>query len=150
MQHAIEIRHNFESGHRLPHLPGKCQNLHGHSFLATVTIAANRLNSGIVVDYGEAKAWLRSWIDANWDHGLILGEADPLVEFMTGMGKVYDFPGWPTVENLAQHLGERTDVWCRERNSLGHVPHLICTNVHVQETAVNAATWTNPTTTDRL
>jgi 6-pyruvoyltetrahydropterin/6-carboxytetrahydropterin synthase len=146
MSNSITIRHNFEAGHRLPHLPGKCQSLHGHSFWAEVTIEAQgRLHEGIAVEYGEAKAFLRSWIDANWDHGLILGEDDPLLLMLSNHGKVYSMgPDWPTVETLAEHLALRVDVWCTERNrspSRGDLPAIRCTRVRIQETHVNAAEW---------
>jgi 6-pyruvoyltetrahydropterin/6-carboxytetrahydropterin synthase len=29
---SVTIRHSFEAGHRLAHIPGKCQSLHGHSW----------------------------------------------------------------------------------------------------------------------
>lgn len=154
MSNAITIRHNFEAGHRLPHLEGKCQSLHGHSFWAEVTLEAqSRLHQGIAVEYGEAKAFLRSWIDANWDHGLILGDDDPLVPILAEHGKVATLPDfrWPTVENLAQSLGERVDTWCSEHNrermvstnsNTRNLPPIRCTRVRIQETHVNAAEWT--------
>lgn len=144
--HTIEIRHNFESAHRLPHLEGKCQSIHGHSFWVTATLAAETLDQGIAVEYADAKAYLRGWIDHHWDHGSILGERDPLVEPLMDAGcKVFAFPGWPTVEALAQYLGR--DVlasFCRTINldpDRGTRPVIRVVRVHVQETHVNAASW---------
>lgn len=149
MSHTIVVRHNFEAGHRLPHLPGKCQSLHGHSFWATVTIEVAELpQNGIVVDYGTAKRFLRGWIDEEWDHGLILGSEDPLAHALRQHGKVYTVPGWPTVETLAWHLAETTKKWCAGGVDLAleptldlQTPELRCTRVHIQETHVNAAEW---------
>lgn len=154
MSNSIIIRHNFESGHRLPHLEGKCQSLHGHSFWAEVTIEAQgRLHEGIAVEYGEAKAFLRGWVDDNWDHGLILGDADPLLPVLEQHGKVYTVhqvasgrvvQWWPTVENLAAHLGMIVDRWCTDHNrdpGRGDLPVIRCTRVRIQETQVNAAEW---------
>jgi 6-pyruvoyltetrahydropterin/6-carboxytetrahydropterin synthase len=56
MTHLVTIRHNFETAHRLPHLPGKCQSLHGHSWWAEVTVAASELSrGGLVVEFGALK-----------------------------------------------------------------------------------------------
>jgi 6-pyruvoyltetrahydropterin/6-carboxytetrahydropterin synthase len=146
MSNSITIRHNFEAGHRLPHLEGKCQSLHGHSFWAEVTIEAQgRLHEGIAVEYGEAKAFLRGWIDREWDHGLILGAADPLVPILQPHGKVFVFPSPPTVESLAFYLGEVVvGPWCTDHNrdpQRGDLPAIRCTRVRIQETHVNAAEW---------
>lgn len=147
MSNSITIGHNFEAGHRLPHLEGKCQSLHGHSFWADVTIEAQgRLHEGIAVEYGQAKAFVRHWIDSGWDHGLILGEADPLVPILQPHGKVYVLPNgkWPTVETLAEYLATMVDSWCTTWNrdpSRGDLPAIRCTRVRIQETHVNAAEW---------
>jgi 6-pyruvoyltetrahydropterin/6-carboxytetrahydropterin synthase len=166
--HSISIRHNFEAAHRLPHLKGKCQSVHGHSFWAEVTIGTDvRLPaSGIVVEYAEAKQFVRNWIDRFWDHGILLGAQDPLVKAAKAgeyagasdvtdlLGKTYLFGGrlagdWPTVETLAWHLGVIVANWCRDRNVPNverdtRGPHLVCEQVTIRETAVNAATWINP------
>jgi len=148
MAHTIEIRHNFESAHRLPHLPGKCVNLHGHSFWMTATIEAPTLDRGITVDYGQAKAYVRKWIDLEWDHGTILGGDDPLARVLTGLGlKVYTLPPgeWPTVEHLAHVLGGWVETFCHDLNrdrDRGNRPTLHVRRIHLQETHVNAATWT--------
>lgn len=149
--HSISIRHNFEAAHRLPHLEGKCQSIHGHSFWAEVTIGTDvRLpESGIVVEYGDVKAFVRQWIDDRWDHATILGELDHLLNLLTAHGKVYRIGGWPTVETLAWHLGGVVNDWCRNRNRdpdnlTRNLPHILCESVTIRETAVNAATWINP------
>lgn len=145
--HSITIRHNFEAGHRLPHLPGKCQSLHGHSFWAEVEIQGQCTDDdGILVEYAEAKRYLRKWVDDNWDHGLILGEEDPLVAILMPHGKVYVLHGlWPTVETLALALGSTMEGWCHDRNRdpIGRQtkPTIHVRRCTITETSVNAATW---------
>jgi queuosine biosynthesis protein QueD len=48
----------FEASHVLPNHPGKCSNLHGHSWVLTVSIKGDiDPNTGMVADYGDlAKA----------------------------------------------------------------------------------------------
>lgn len=152
--HAVTVKHNFETAHRLPHLAGKCVSLHGHSWWASITIAAPTLSAaGTVVEFGPFKRHLRAWIDSNLDHGTMLGVDDPLYGPLLYEGcKVYQFGGpdphgyaqglsWPTVENVATVLARVaadivgvTDV----------PPGAHVASVTVRETHVNAATWSAP------
>jgi 6-pyruvoyltetrahydropterin/6-carboxytetrahydropterin synthase len=139
--HAVSIRHNFETGHRLPHLPGKCQSLHGHSWWAEVTVEAPALAGGLVVEFGPFKQQIRRWIDEHLDHGLMLGPSDPLLPLLAQHGKVHQVPGWPTVENVAALIARVADD---ALDGLVRAPGARVTRVHVSETHVNAATWTAP------
>lgn len=151
---GITVRHNFETAHRLPQLGGKCQSLHGHSWWVEVTVEAPALApDGTVVEFGEFKAALRTWIDHYLDHGTMLGFADPLVPMLIAEGcKVAVFgrhdPSmgadicsdlrWPTVENVAVLLGRVATITLADciRATDAQV-----VAVHVEETHVNAATW---------
>jgi 6-pyruvoyltetrahydropterin/6-carboxytetrahydropterin synthase len=137
--HGVTVRHNFETGHRLPHLPGKCQSLHGHSWWAEVTVEAPELGNGMVVEFGPFKQRLRRWIDEHLDHGLMLGPDDPLLPLLAPHGKVHQVPGWPTVENVAALIGQVAGDVLEE---LSRAYGARVTRVRVSETHVNAATWT--------
>jgi 6-pyruvoyltetrahydropterin/6-carboxytetrahydropterin synthase len=140
MSHLVTVRHNFETAHRLPHLPGKCQALHGHSWWAEVTVAAPALSpDGLVVEFGPLKKQLRAWIDEHLDHGAMLGAADPLLPVLRAHGsKVYEIEEWPTVEATAELLAHVAQAVLEDlvRAEGAHV-----SRVHVAETHVNAATW---------
>ncbi|OXM69641.1 6-pyruvoyl trahydropterin synthase family protein [Amycolatopsis vastitatis] len=140
MASTVTISHNFESAHRLPHLPGKCISLHGHSWWAEVTVTAPSPDEdGVVVEFGPLKKALRAWIDDHLDHGVLLGPTDPLVPLLRQHNcKVYEVPGWPTVENMAAHLA---DVVAELLGELEHVPGARVTAVEVRETHVNQAGW---------
>jgi 6-pyruvoyltetrahydropterin/6-carboxytetrahydropterin synthase len=139
--HAVTVRHNFETAHRLPHLPGKCQSLHGHSWWASVTAEAAELAAGTVVEFGAFKTGLRSWIDTHLDHGSMLGPDDPLVPVLLANGcKVHEVPGWPTVENVAAMLGHVAAAVLEDINP--RAPGTRIVQVRVMETHVNEATWT--------
>ncbi|MGW7708282.1 6-pyruvoyl trahydropterin synthase family protein [Streptomyces sp. NPDC054771] len=140
MPHAVTIRHNFESGHRLPHLPGKCQSLHGHSWWAEVTAEAPTLAGGLVVEFGPLKKALRRWIDEHLDHGLMLGPDDPLLPVLAPYGmKIHQVPGWPTVEHVAALIARVAE---NSLQDLVRAPDARITQVRVSETHVNTATWT--------
>ncbi|MFW5415830.1 6-carboxytetrahydropterin synthase [Nocardiopsis sp. CNT-189] len=154
LRHGVTVRHNFETAHRLPHLSGKCENLHGHSWWAEVSVAAPELSAGTVVEFGAFKSGLRAWIDANLDHGAMLGADDPLAKALPDLGsRVYRFGAadpapaerfaaglpYPTVEAVAELLGR---VAADLLGSLDTAPGARLRSVHVQETHVNRAEWT--------
>ena len=119
-RHGVTVRHNFETAHRLPHLGGKCTNLHGHSWWVEVSAVAPTLDSGTVVEFGTFKSALRSWIDTYLDHGAMLGFDDPMAKLLADHGsKLFRFGApdplpaeepasdlpHPTVEAVAVLLG---------------------------------------------
>ncbi|MFF4900469.1 6-pyruvoyl tetrahydropterin synthase family protein [Streptomyces sp. NPDC001068] len=136
----MTVKHNFETAHRLPHLPGKCTSLHGHSWWAEVTVAAPDLSTtGLVVEFGAFKKELRAWIDQYLDHGAMLGSKDALLPVLRAHGsKVYEVTSWPTVEATAELLAQVAGdiLFDLEHASGAHV-----SRVHVTETHVNGATW---------
>jgi 6-pyruvoyltetrahydropterin/6-carboxytetrahydropterin synthase len=143
--HAVTVKHNFETGHRLPMLPGKCQSLHGHSWWCEVTIAGPLNSDGILVDFGALKAGIRSWVDEHLDHGLMLGARDPLLPVLEQAGKVFVFReldgAWPTVENVAQLIGRAAGGVL---SGLDAHPAVHVHACEVRETHVNSATWLAP------
>lgn len=152
MANTVTVKHNAELGHRLYPLGGKCSSLHGHSWYIEVTVQGE-LQDGvpIIVDFGSLKKDLRTFVDENLDHGLALGYGDPLLaSIIDDGGKVFIFGNekwdgphenkleeyaedlkWPTVEAMSILIA-------RVMKSFGHN----VVRVHVSETAVNAATWT--------
>ncbi|MEV0016673.1 6-pyruvoyl trahydropterin synthase family protein [Streptomyces tendae] len=140
MSHAVTVRHNFETGHRLPHLPGKCQSLHGHSWWAEIAVTAPELSAGgLVVEFGPFKKELRTWIDQHLDHGTMLGAQDPLLPLLAAHGcKTYMVDGWPTVEAVAELLAHVAQDALQD---LVRAQGAYVSRVHLQETHVNAATW---------
>lgn len=139
---SVTVRHNFETAHRLPHLQGKCQSLHGHSWWANVTVSAPDVAAGLVVEFGPFKTALRAWIDANLDHGSMLGPEDPLGPVLVAHGcKVRTVPGWPTVENVAAMIAAQAATILE---GLTRAPGAEVTCVRVTETHVNEAAWQAP------
>lgn len=72
----------IDAGHRVPGHEGKCASYHGHRYRFEVTIAtrAGGLDGcGRVVDFGDIKVFLGSWLDHEADHAMILRADDPLL-----------------------------------------------------------------------
>lgn len=79
----ITRKFEFDAGHRVHGHQGKCRHLHGHRYSALVTIHSLNLNElGMVLDFGDIKTIIGGWIDANWDHNLILFWEDPLARML--------------------------------------------------------------------
>ena len=69
---------DFCYGHRLLNYGGKCRHLHGHNGRAVIVMEGAELGPcDMLVDFAEIKAALRTWIDGELDHRMILCERDP-------------------------------------------------------------------------
>lgn len=153
MTHTVVLNHTFETAHRLPQLEGKCVSLHGHSWSVEVGISAPApTRDGTVVEFGEFKGAMRTWIDDQLDHGTMLGAGDPLISdlarahckvFVFGVGEAVRLP-WPTVENVAELLA-RVAQACLDNLVPYDATHsdAVVTQVTVTETANNSVTY-NP------
>jgi 6-pyruvoyl-tetrahydropterin synthase len=144
---SIDVTHNAEIAHRLMNLPGKCQNIHGHSLQITLTLFGELNGNGILegLDFGTIQGAFRSYIDRNYDHHLLLNENDPFAgkffrisddevdnsNVLTLPGLVV-FPNDPTTENLAKWIAEWASVvWLVRPIS-----------VSIRETNTNGASYT--------
>lgn len=123
---TITRKLEFDSGHRVLGHEGKCRYLHGHRYVAEVTVHAPGLDElGRVVDFGVIKEVVGGWINDNWDHNMILHPDDPLATVWSGKktilgtqlfeGQIAELFGGkqpyimpsdknPTAENLAKEL----------------------------------------------
>lgn len=69
----ISKQFHFQAAHRLPEHDGKCQRLHGHSWVATVIFRRVFLNgngpkTGMLVDFGDIKNIVQPIVDEKLDH----------------------------------------------------------------------------------
>jgi len=99
---------DFCYGHRLLNYSGKCRHLHGHNARVLITIEASQLDElGMVLDFGDIKRVINTWIDENLDHRMILCRDDPMVRMFQEMGEpLYVIDDNPTAENIAKLIGE--------------------------------------------
>ncbi|MEL6179064.1 MAG: 6-carboxytetrahydropterin synthase [Myxococcota bacterium] len=143
--HTISIRHNFETAHRLssPNAPTKCQSIHGHSWWVELTIEGSQLDdNGMLIEFGALKRAWRHFLDQHLDHHLAVRQGDPVVaalrEVMPDM-RILELPFDPTTEALAHWLYQRAAAMVHDLN-----PSLRVQRIHIQETAVNAASYAPP------
>lgn len=117
---SVTMDFHFSAAHRLLGHKGKCKHLHGHNYLAQVTVQprwGEKLNDdGMVADFAMLKDVIEDWIDNNWDHNAIFHPDDPLWPKLTMeengrtpflMPRKY---ANPTAEHMAIVLKEECNV----------------------------------------
>lgn len=149
-QTTITRRFEFDSGHRVLGHEGKCRHLHGHRYVAEVTVTSPKLDSlGMIVDFSVLKEQVGNWINQWWDHNVILHKDDPLfkIQAMIDNSDMRDFPdvfsrepykmaeGNPTAENMARELFNVADM-------LLHKHNLTVVSVRLYETPNSFADYT--------
>ena len=103
---------DFSAGHRLSENKGACRKLHGHNYVAEVTIVSNVLNSsGAVMDGGDINKIFQKSIGGKFAHRYILKKNDTYNEKVIGVLPVNDGSAcWveynPTAENIAKDIYE--------------------------------------------
>lgn len=102
--HKIKKTFHLAYGHRLLNYNGKCENLHGHNGVVEITLKAAKLNAErMVMDFTELGRLMKTWLDENLDHKVILAKADPLVPVLRKQGQAcYLTAQNPTAEELAK------------------------------------------------
>lgn len=101
---------HFCYGHRLLNYDGNCRWLHGHNGLVEIELAAETLDErGMVYDFTAIKRILKTWIDENLDHKMILNRDDPLVQTLQEHGEpLYLLDENPTAEAIARLIYEES------------------------------------------
>ena len=108
MTHSYRVSKliDFCYGHRLLRYEGKCRNLHGHNGRVEIELASDTLDHrGMVIDFEEIKVGIKSWIDAELDHKMILCQDDPVIPDLQRRGEPFvavDFN--PTAEHIARMI----------------------------------------------
>lgn len=133
---TIRVKHNMEMAHRLYQTPGKCQQIHGHSWWCTLSLQGEVSEQGMVVEFGDLKKTFRAFLDGSFDHKLLLNRHDKFIEMAGGPQAIPGLNAFaydPTTENIAKYIGE-------------HMAAQLPTNIRrvsieLWETSVNCATW---------
>ena len=107
--HKIKKTFHLAYGHRLLDYNGKCENLHGHNGVVEITLKAARLNGErMVMDFTELGRLMKTWLDENLDHKVILAKGDPLVPVLQAQEQAcYLTAENPTAEVLARLIYDK-------------------------------------------
>ena len=101
-------RLQFAMGHRVHGHEGKCRHLHGHNARAMIRLDSESLDRlGLVMDFKEIGDYVKSWLDAEIDHNMLLYKEDPILPLLRGAGeRVYVMDTNPSAENIARLVFE--------------------------------------------
>lgn len=95
MEMIVSKKFSFDAAHHLPKYPGKCQNLHGHHWVAELACGGPVDEArGMVVDFTELKKFC-SIFEEKFDHAFL-----------------NDVLQNPTAENIAQYIFDEFNMWC--------------------------------------
>lgn len=103
-------RIEFDAGHRVIGHQNKCKYLHGHRYVLEISFESKTLDDlGMVIDFGVVKEIMKTWIDENFDHNVILSKEDKKlgekIEKITNQ-KIYYINSNPTAENILKYLSD--------------------------------------------
>lgn len=130
-------RLEWDMGHTLYQHESKCAHLHGHRYAAELEFEAQQLDTvGRVVDFGDIKTKVGTWIDDNWDHKFMVNSADPrsMILHASDHDSVVLVSTNPTAENIVQWLAAK---------AIELMPsELRLTRIRLWETPNGSVTWT--------
>ncbi|HEX3029007.1 MAG TPA: 6-carboxytetrahydropterin synthase QueD [Clostridia bacterium] len=87
---AITKTFTFDSAHHLNDYPGKCRNVHGHTYKLEVTVRGNTDKNGLVMDFHDLDDIIKSDVLERIDHKYL--------------NDIFDFN--PTCENIGIWIWE--------------------------------------------
>lgn len=104
----VTRRFEFDAAHRLFGYDGPCVNIHGHHYVAEITVEGSGLDEmGMLIDFKKLEK-VGDWINSHWDHALLLHPDDPVVI----PTKIYNTVGGnPTAENMAMKLSRIVTIY---------------------------------------
>ncbi len=100
----------FEAAHHLAWHPGKCRNLHGHSYRLDVSVEGPLDTNGVVLDFDTLQDIVRTQVIDQWDHR-DLNEVleNPTAELLAHLA--WELLTGAGLDLAALRLWETTDSW---------------------------------------
>jgi 6-pyruvoyltetrahydropterin/6-carboxytetrahydropterin synthase len=132
----------FEAAHALMGYDGPCKNVHGHSYILTVTVigipVSNRSSAklGMVMDFGDLKKIIKKNIIDPFDHALLLNSEvsnQELQNFGDPFTNIVLLPYQPTSENFLLDFAKKIGALLPDGVKLH--------NMRLRETANSYAEW---------
>ena len=104
---VVSKKISFSAAHFLPDYPGKCSQMHGHTWVVELGVRGAIGKDGMVVDFGKLKEFLEKEVEDKFDHKL-LNDVIPN----------------PTAENICNYVYERWYTWWRSNMDLPELDHI--------------------------
>lgn len=134
---------DWEMAHALDGHDGKCHNIHGHSYVLSVTLIGSPINEpgspkdGMVIDFGDVKKLVKEHIVNRYDHALVLRDNSRFLPVLTPElnQRLILTPYQPTCENLL------LDMVSVILEKLGTQTAIRLHSVQLHETQTSFAAW---------
>ncbi len=99
-QYKVVVNGKFDAAHKLEEYPGKCRNIHGHTWMIKVCFSASKLGPlDISVDFVSVKRLVKE-LTEQFDHALILKKNS---EQFKNVGRIMELGHNPTAERLSEY-----------------------------------------------
>lgn len=105
----VTKKFTFDMAHALYGYDGPCKNIHGHTYVLSVTLIGKVIHqndnpkNGMVIDFTDFKKIVKEQVVDVFDHSLVLNSTTPhanLKEISNNFEKVIYVPYQPSCENL--------------------------------------------------
>ena len=138
----VTKKFTFDMAHALYGYDGPCKNIHGHTYILSVTLKGKAINdphhpkNGMVIDFTDLKKIVKEQVIDVFDHSLVLNAHSPhgaIKAFKENFEKINNVPYQPSCENLVIDFLERIKI---------HLPQsVIITHIKLEETPTSFAEW---------
>jgi len=144
MKQIIRVtkKFTFDMAHALYGYDGPCKNIHGHTYVLSVTLKGsvlqdnNHPKNGMVIDFTDFKKIIADNVISVFDHSLVLNSNSPhanLNELRQNFEKINFVPYQPSCENLLIDFLERINFKFPETVKIN--------NLKLEETPTSFAEW---------
>jgi 6-pyruvoyltetrahydropterin/6-carboxytetrahydropterin synthase len=141
MKIRVTKEFDFEAAHALDGYLGKCKDIHGHSYHLTVTFLGKTIKDnslshcGMVVDFGDIKAFVNDKIKPLFDHRLILRNDSRFKGLESQNERIRYVNYQPTCENMLMEIVQILSKGFSKNKNI-----VLCSAL-LRETANSYAEW---------
>lgn len=128
--------------HALYGYDGPCKNIHGHTYILSVTLKGKVINeesnpkNGMVIDFTDFKKIVNDQVISVFDHSLVLNANSPhanLKDLDKNFEKINYVPYQPSCENLLLDFLNKINLKIPE--------NIIVNSIKLEETPTSFAEW---------
>lgn len=138
----VTKKFTFDMAHALYGYDGPCKNIHGHTYVLSVTLKgkviddSNHPKNGMVIDFADLKKKVKKDVIDLFDHSLVLNSNSPhalLKEIAVNFEKIHFVSYQPSCENLLMDFVKRISRVLPDNVQLN--------NIKLEETPTSFAEW---------
>lgn len=139
---CVTKKFTFDMAHALYGYDGPCKNIHGHTYMLSVTLKGrvienpNDPKNGMVIDFTDFKKIVSDHVINVFDHSLVLNSNSPhfnLKDLNDNFEKINYVPYQPTCENLL--------IDFLNKISTNLPSSVMVKNIKLEETPTSYAEW---------